>query len=107
MTSTITLTGHSGTSYEFEVFPLQGHLPPLPVVYFVFEQEPTTSRAPARHAVYIGQSPAAADCLDDHHLQRYLANRGTHVALHVDYDDLSRAQKVADLVRALTPVCNG
>jgi hypothetical protein len=105
-TSTITLIGLSGTSYTFEVFPLLANLPPLPVVYFVYEQT-LKSGAQSRYAVYVGHSNDAASCMDDHHRQCYLANRATHVAVHVDYDEASRAQKVSDLLRALRPVCNG
>jgi hypothetical protein len=104
--STITLTGQSGTSYAFEVFPLLATLPPLPAVYFVYEQPLNTSDAQSRYAVYVGHSNDAASCMDDHHRQCYLANRATHVALHVEYDQASRAQKVSDLMRALRPVCN-
>ena len=105
--SSITLSGHSGAAYEFELFPLPSPLPPLPAVYFVFEQEPKTSRAQSRHAVHVGQSPNAASCIDDHHRWRYQAYRASHIALHVDYDESSRAQKVSDLVRALRPTFNG
>jgi hypothetical protein len=105
--SSVTLTGHSCATYEFEAFPLSSKLPPLPVVYLVFEQELKSSGTPLRFAVHVGQSPNAASCIDDHHRWRYQAYRATHVALHVDYDDLSRAQKVSDLVRALRPAFNG
>jgi hypothetical protein len=107
MTSTIALTGHSGASYAFEVFPLDAALPHLPVVYFVFEQELKTSPAQSRQAVHVGQSPNAASCIDDHHRRCYQAYRASHIALHVDYDESSRAQKVSDLVRALRPAFNG
>ena len=104
---TITLSGASGASYAFEVFPLDGVLPPLPVVYFVFEQALTGSSHGSRRAIYVGHSPDAATCVDDHHRQCYVANGATHIGLHVEYDEPSRARKVSDLVRALAPVCNG
>jgi hypothetical protein len=44
--------------------------------------------------------------MDDHHRQCFRANRATHVALHVDYDENLRAQIAADLIAALDPVCN-
>jgi hypothetical protein len=104
---TITLSGQSGASHVFEVFPLDGALPPLPVVYFVFEQSLTGTGHGSQHAVYVGHAPDAATCMDDHHRQCFVANGATHIGLHVEYDETSRAEKVSDLVRALAPVCNG
>ena len=104
--STITLSGRSGMSYVFFVFPLAAVLPPLPVIYFVYEA-PIQAQGTALHqAVYVGHSGDAATCMDDHHRQCFRANRATHVALHVDYDENSRAQIAADLIAALDPVCN-
>lgn len=104
---TISLSGASGASYAFEVFPLDSVLPPLPVVYFVFEQALSVSGEGPRQAVYIGHSPDATTCMDDHHRQCCVANGATHIGLHVEYDEPSRARKVSELVRALAPVCNG
>ena len=105
--SSLTLTGHSGASYAFEVFPLDAALPHFPVVYFVFQQVPTASDPQLRQPVYVGHARDAAACMHDYHRQGYVANGATHIALHVDYDERVRAQKVTDLACALTPVCNG
>lgn len=101
--ATLTLTGNSGTSYEFSVYTYGRTFQAVGAVYAITRRDDE-----GRHAViYVGQTGDLSERLDGHEkepcFELFLANRTcTH---EDDYED-SRRQKEADLIEKYSPRCN-
>ncbi len=105
--SNITLTGTSGQTYEFAVYPLDSKFVPVGVVYYISERTMTESDKGSHTSLYIGQSGDISTCFEEHHQQDCFTAIGANsIGLHVDSSEQSRREKVRDLVNALQPPCN-
>lgn len=103
----ITLTGTSGQTYKFAVYPFDSKFVPLGVVYYITHRKATKSGKSVHTSIYVGQSGDISTCFEDHD-QKYCfrVNGANSIGLHMDSSEQSRREKVQDLVNALQPLCN-
>ena len=102
-TATINLTGASGATYTFQVYPWGTPFNPVGAVYTVLRQE-----SDGRYTIlYIGETGDLSTRFDNHHKQAcFDRNRRTHIGVHMESSSARRLQIEADLVRNYNPVCN-
>ena len=101
--ATLTLTGNSGTSYEFSVYTYGATFQAVGAVYAIMRRDDE-----GRHAViYIGQTGDLSEKLDGHEkepcFKTFVANR---TCIHEDDYEDSRLQIEADLIGKHSPSCN-
>lgn len=105
--STLSLYGISGIKYQFEVYPLEETIDPVPGLYAI-----TRRYAPPdsyyRHTVlYIGESEdLSADIKKHKNFKCLTDNDANCMCIHRDSKEKSRKFKVKDLIDHINPRCN-
>jgi len=103
-TSSYSWPGQSGKKYQFQIYPLDAVLRPLPGVY-IYARELSDGDW---SAVYISQSRDLHQRLEGHvTLQDAIANGATH--LHAHYCNAgqgARCTEEQDLIHRWRPLCN-
>ncbi len=101
--ATLTLTGKSETSYEFNVYTYGTAFRALGAVYAITRRVNKETHT----VIYIGQTGDLSERLDGHEkepcFELFLANR---TCIHADDDEDSRLQKETDLIGNYSPPCN-
>ena len=98
----ITLTGRSGTSYPFTVFPWGTEFNPVGGLYAALVAQNN------RYVVeYIGQTKDLSSRPEDHHRESdFMRRRVCYVAVHGEANQQNRLAKEADLVSGIRPPLN-
>jgi hypothetical protein len=103
---TLTLTGASGTKYEFEVYLKETTFNDVGAVYAVTSRFkiPTGFN---HNVVYIGQTGDLSKRFYDHHREECFDRRGWNcICVHRDNNEASRLKKESDLIEGQNPICN-
>ena len=103
----LNLTGVSGRTYTFNVWPLSSKFSNVSAVYAVTKR--TAQGISANHTVvYIGQTSALIERFDDHHKANCFARNSANClcVLRVNSKD-DRLEIEADLIANYNPTCNG
>lgn len=105
--SDVALSGLSGRTYRFGVFPLDAHFRNMGAVY-VFSHRTLDSTGNENHApVYIGQTGVLSDGLPDHKNRSNIKeNKANCVCIHIDWDERLRARIEKDLMVYYNPPGN-
>ncbi len=99
----ITVTGASGTQYEFEVYPWGTKFKPLGGVYLVLRKELT-----GRYTIlYIGQTGDLSERFENHHRAGCFTRYGrTHIAIRLEGSEQRRFDIETDLIQNYKTSCN-
>jgi hypothetical protein len=113
---TIELTGRSGRSYSFHLYPWGQSFKAVGGLYVAIKQESSLAQAlyPTSHAVspgysvqYVGQTGDLSRRPEHHHREASFRRVGvTHVAAIAQGDEQTRRQIEADLIGGLQPPLN-
>ena len=100
----VTVTGVSGTKYEFEVYPWGTQFKPLGGLYLVLRKEPT-----GRYTLlYIGQTGDLSERFDNHHkVDCFNRNGKTHIVVRLESFEQRRLAIESDLIQGNRTTCNG
>lgn len=99
----VSLTGASGHSYNFEVFPWQTQFNRVGAVYCVLKRKPEGNYT----ILYIGHTGDLSTRFDDHHKQLcFDRNRKTHIGIHPEPTESRRLAIERDLLGNYNPLCN-
>lgn len=104
---TITLTGQSGLSYDFNVYPWGTEFNDFGAVYYISNRHKDGDTW-SHTKIYIGQSGDMSERFDDHHKADCFEDHNANaISVHQDDNKTSRTEKESDLIAALDPPCNG
>ena len=105
--SDVVLSGLSGRTYRFGVFPLDARFRNMGAVY-VFSHRTLDSAGKDNHApVYIGQTGKLADGLSDHRNRSNIKEHEANcVCIHIDWDEKLRSRIEKDLMVYYDPPGN-
>ena len=105
--ATLTLTGISGTKYQFNVYPLGTNFKATGAVYAITKRTVKPDDGGSHDEIYVGQTHDISERFDNHHkadcFTRYNANC---VCIHQDDNENSRLAKENDLIQAYDLPCN-
>jgi len=114
--TTITLTGRSGRSYSFHLYPWGQSFKAVGGLYAAIKQESSLAQAlypssnaagPGYSVQYVGQTGDLSQRPEHHHREAAIRRAGvTHVAAIVQGNEQTRRQIEADLVGGLQPPLN-
>lgn len=102
---TLTLTGASGTKYEFTVYSSDTDFRSgVACVYYISHRDNS-----AKHTnIYVGQTEDVSDRHEDHHKQDCFEKHGYNaISLHLEESERTRLRIEKDLIASLDPPCNG
>jgi hypothetical protein len=101
--ASVTLTGVSGRSYNFEVFPWGTQFNRVGAVYTVLRRRPEGNY----DILYIGETGDLSERFDDHHKQACFNRNGkTHLGVRPEPSESGRLAIETDLVRNYKTPCN-
>lgn len=102
----VTLTGVSGSKYEFEAYSIDTRLHHDGVVYFITER--SVNRGIVSHShLYVGQTADLSDRFVDHHKQACFDRHGANcICIHKENDEGLRLKIERDLREQYDPPCN-
>ncbi|MFC1580641.1 hypothetical protein ACFL4N_06970 [Thermodesulfobacteriota bacterium] len=105
--SDVVLSGLSGRTYRFGVFPLDAHFRNMGAVY-VFSHRTLDSTGKETHApVYIGQTGELSAGLFNHKNRSDIKeNEANCLCIHIDWDEMLRAKIEKDLMVFYNPPGN-
>ncbi len=99
----VTVTGASGTQYEFEVYPWGTSFKPLGGVYLVLKKKLLADY----DLLYIGQTGDLSERFDNHHKADCFNRNGkTHIAIRLEESEQRRLNIETDLIRNYKTSCN-
>lgn len=102
--STVTLTGASGTNYQFTLYPWGTVFKPVCAVYAMLK----LATDGTYYVQYVGQTGDCSERFDFHHKESCFRSHGvTHIGLLIENSEQRRFAIETDLVRAYNPPCNG
>ena len=105
---TLTLTGASGSTYDFVVYGAdttwnEGVM----CVYYVSERTEKSDGTGTHSNIYVGQTEDIKDRFDDHHKQRCFEAHGYNaISVLIESNEFARLAIEGDLIDALNPPCN-
>ena len=101
---TVQWKGVSGRTYDYWVYPINTTFKDQPGNYTYAKK----NSAGRWVAVYIGQTVSLAQRIANHEREEAAVRKGaTHMHAHLSaYDEQSRRDEEADLIRAYHPPCN-
>ncbi len=103
----LTLTGASGTEYDFGVCPDGESVPVVAGLYYVSARTQNEEGKYFHSHIYIGESENVPERFNGHHKEDCFAQHNANcVSVHPDDDNQSRLNKEADLIAAYDPPCN-
>jgi len=106
--ATLTLTGASGTKYEFTIHDFGPDFNAVGAVYAITKRYQKQDGNYTHSVIYIGQTEDLSTRFDNHHKEDcFTANGANCTCIHRDDDEQSRLDKESDLVEAYKPPCNG
>lgn len=106
---TVTFKGKSGSSYDFEIYPIGQAFNSVGAVYVILKYELNPGGAGEywyRH-VYVGETGDLSTRFDSHHKQDCFDSHGANrIGVHVDNSEKSRMAKEADILAGGQWPCN-
>ena len=105
---TITLTGASGTVYDFNVYPYDTKFNSIGAVYYVSKRTEKKDGTGSHTKIYIGQSGDLSERFDNHHKELCFEKKNANcISIYkVPYED-KRLDIEEDLIDSYEPPCNG
>jgi hypothetical protein len=98
----VTVTGQSGTTYDFEVYPWGTSFNPVGGLYLVLKKQPANY-----NILYIGQTGDLSERFDNHHQAPCFNRNGkTHVAVRGEGTEQRRLAIETDLIHNYKTSCN-
>jgi len=105
--SDVALTGISGRTYRFGVFPLDADFRNMGAVYVFAHRSVDPSGQERHHPVYVGQTDELGDRLSSHRgWLPVTQNKANCVCIHLDWNERLRTQIESDLIGYYQPPCN-
>ena len=103
----ISFTGVSGSTYDFNAYPLDETFKAIGAVYFITRRY-QSGDSHKHDRIYIGQTGDLSERFDNHHDADCFADNGANcVCVHADNNKQSRLKKERDLIDKYQPPCNG
>lgn len=104
---TLTLTGASGTKYDFTMYPFDVVLPPVAALYVVTKRTAKSDGTGTHRTLYVGETGNLNARFANHHQAACFGRHGANrVGVHRDSSQRSRLAKEQDLLAAYDPPCN-
>ncbi len=104
---TITLTGVSGTDYEFTIYTSADNFKAVGGVYCMSKRTVNKEGKGEHATIYIGQTGDLSTRFDDHHKQKCFDKHGANrISIHLVSDKKKREAIEEDLIKAYQPPCN-
>jgi hypothetical protein len=105
--ATLTVTGASGRTYGFNIYPIDTKFANVAAVYLVTKRVPNTNGGGNHTYIYVGQTGSLPDRFDNHHKEACFRARGANcVGVHQDGNEQSRLAKERDIYLKHRPPCN-
>jgi hypothetical protein len=103
----LTLTGVSGTKYDFEVYSKDATFNAVGAVYAITKRDKNVDGKFNHTVIYIGQTKDLSIRFYDHHREACFDRKKWNcISVHRDDNEASRLKKEADLIAAHDPDCN-
>lgn len=105
---TLTLTGASGTKYEFIVYSKDTSFKDdVDCVYYISKRTAKADDTGTHSKIYVGESGDLKERLSNHHKQACFDRNGYNaISVHRESSSSARTRKESDLIEALDPPCN-
>lgn len=104
----LTLTGASGTKYQFNVYSYDTKFKEMGAVYYISKRTKKSDGTGSHTKIYIGQTEDLSERFDDHHKEECFKKHGANCkSIHAESSEQKRLAIESDLIDALTPPCNG
>lgn len=102
------LSGGSGTSYVFQVYPLDTPFKEVGGVYVISRRTVKLDGGGNHDIYYVGQTLTLAERFNDHHKAEHWERREANcISVLVEENERVRLAIEADLIAAFNPCCNG
>jgi len=100
----VNVTGASGRSYQFDVYPWGQSFNPVGGVYLVLKKNWQQS---SYNIIYVGQTGDLDERFNDQHKQYCFDRQGkTHIGVHGESGEQARLNIERDLIDQYQPICN-
>ncbi|MCB0721842.1 MAG: hypothetical protein KDC42_06030 [Ignavibacteriae bacterium] len=99
---TLTLTGKSGTKYNFVIYKIGTTFNAVGAVYLFSKEKDSTHMH-----VYLGITGDLSERFDNHHKAKCILNNGaTHICIHREDSKTTREIIEKDILEAISTKCN-
>jgi hypothetical protein len=106
--ATVSFTGTSGATYEFDVYPWDTDFNAVGAVYFVTKRSHNAQNGYSHSGVYVGQTGDLSERFNSHHQPECLKRNGVHcICVYREGTEGRRREIEADLIANYQPPCNG
>ena len=105
---TLTLTGQSGQTYNFDVYPSDASWNSgIACVYYISKRTKKSDGTGSHNAIYVGETEDLKDRLANHHKQQCFDSNGYNaVSIHQESNSQSRLSVESDLIASHDLPCN-
>ena len=105
---TMSIEGSSGSSYAFDLYPLNTNFKELGGVYVFTKRVPKSDGGGSHTYLYVGQTGDLSSRFTDHHKEECMDSHGANcICIHLDSSEDSRLTKEGDILGAHDWPCNG
>lgn len=102
------LTGASGTTYTFDVYPYDTNFKAIAAVYYISKRTEKADGRGSHAAIYVGETEDLSARFDGHHDEAcFKKNDANCKSILKEASEKRRLEIEADLVSSLNPPCNG
>ncbi|WP_339783358.1 hypothetical protein [uncultured Marinobacter sp.] len=106
--NTLKLTGVSGTTYTFDVYPYDTKFKAIAAVYYISRRTEKSDGSGTHTAIYVGETEDMSTRFDSHHDEAcFKRNNANCKSILKETSGRRRLEIEADLVSSLNPPCNG
>ena len=103
----LTLTGQSGESYTFNVYPSGTEFKKKGGVYYISQRTIKSGGGASHSVIYIGQTKDLSERFDEHHkADCFERNSINAISVLVESNKQERLDIESDLIAARNPPCN-
>jgi len=104
---TITLTGVSGASYTFNIYPWGTSFRAVAAVYAVTKRYTDSKRGHTHTVLYVGQTEDLSTRFDNHHKAACFTRNGANcICTDPEESESTRREVETDLIESYKPRCN-
>jgi len=105
---TLPLTGGSGDSYDFEIYPWGTGFNAVAGVYAITKRAPAADGNFTHAVLYVGETGDLSTRFDTHHKAVCFERRGANcIGVHRETSEDTRLRIEASLIARQEPPCNG
>ncbi len=104
---TLSVSGQSGSTYDFKIYPLGTTFDPVAAVYLITKRTPVSGDGGAHIYIYIGETNDLSTRLNEHHKADCFENHNANcICIHKEDREQKRLRIKNDIYRRCQPHCN-